>query len=296
MLSQSRKQPLCLTDGLIFVCVFLVIATISSTAMAEEPTPSNNVTQASFHDSTAWPGADCESCLDIETGVRAPVIDGVGWVFGIPRKILLWDRRADNHDVSPATVDEVAQYIDARELHDVKVRVNQYAPGGEWKRLVANKRVGAGWRYTVGALSTLGYTLLPGRLFGHDHYNPYTNTLSVYSDAPTLALAEAAYAKDVHQRDLPGTYATAQLFPLVAMWHETLATGEVLDYVSIRGSKDEQEDVKRQLYARYGMELGGAVGGALPDGSFLFPIVGAAGGHAVASVENTVHPQPTATR
>ena len=142
----------------------------------------------------------------------------------------------------------------------------------------------------------VGLHFAPRPLFGHDRYNPYTNTLSVYSDAPTLALAEAAYAKDVHQRNLPGTYATAQIFPLVAMWHETLATGEVLDYVSIRGSNDEQEQVRRQLYARYGMELGGAVGGALPDGSFLFPVVGAAGGHAVASVENVVKPDPTATR
>jgi len=226
--------------------------------------------------------------VDVEVGQPAPLIDGIGWAFGIPRKILLWDRRADNHNVSDTTVGQVAQYIDDRNLHDVKVRVNQYDPGGEWKRLASNKRVGAGWRYTVGAITTLGYTILPGRVFGGDKYNPYTNTLSVYSDAPTLALAEAAYAKDVHQRTLPGTYATAQGLPLVAMWHESLATGEVMHYVSIRGSSEEQEDIRRQLYARYGMELGGVLSGVLTDGSAVFPVVGAASGHAVASIEQAV--------
>lgn len=224
--------------------------------------------------------------VDIEVGRDAPVIDGIGWAFGIPRKLLLWDRRADNHDISPQTVDEIACYVDSRGLHDMKVRVNQYDPGGEWQRLVQNKRVGAGWRYTIGTLTTLRYTLFPGRLFGRDHYNPYTDTLSVFSDAPALALAEAAYANDVHQRDFPGTYATVQALPLVAMWHETLATGEVLHYVSVNGSADDQRKVRRLMYARYGMELGGVVSAALPDGSSLYPVVGAIGGHAVASGES----------
>ncbi len=234
--------------------------------------------------------------VDVEVGRRAPIIDGIGWVFGVPRKLLLWDRRADNHNVSHGTVSEVVDYIEASGLSDVKVRVNQYDPGGEWKRLVENKRVGAGWRYTVGTLSTLGYTFLPGRLFGRDHYNPYTNTLSIFSDVPTLALAEAAYAKDVHRRPYPGTYATVQQLPLAAMWHETLATGEVLHYVSINGSIDDQDKVRRLLYARYGMELGGVLSDVLPDGSNLYPIAGAAGGHVVAAAESSQVQQQVSKR
>jgi len=236
----------------------------------------------------------CTGCdrqkVDVEIGAKAPIIDGIGWVLGVPRKILLWDRRAKNHNVSWDTVNEVTSYVDCRGLHATKVRVNQYDPVGEWKRLVANKEVGAGWRYTVGALSTLGYTVFPGRIFGHDNYNPYTDTLSVYSDAPPLALAEAAYAKDVRQRNYPGTYATVQHLPLVAMWHETLATQETLRYTSAEGSRDEPAKVRRLLYARYGMELGGAVGNALSSpgvgvGVSLFPGAGAVAGHTVANVK-----------
>lgn len=231
--------------------------------------------------------------VDVEVGTKAPIIDGIGWVFGIPRKILLWDRRADNHNVSWDTIDEVASYVDCRGLHDTKVRVNQYDPGGEWKRLVANKEVGAGWRYTAGALSTLGYTVFPGRIFGHDNYNPYTDTLSIYSDAPPLALAEAAYAKDVSQRNYPGTYATVQHLPMVAMWHETLATKETLRYTSAEGSGNEPAKVRRLLYARYGMELGGAAGNVVSASGVevLFPAAGAVGGHTAASVKQAVHSQ-----
>ena len=90
------------------------------------------------------------------------------------------------------------------------MRVNQYDPGGEWKRLANNDTVAPGWRYTVGALHTLGYILFPGRVFGEDSYNPYTNTVNLYSDIPSLALEQAAYAKDIRHRSYPGTYAVAQ--------------------------------------------------------------------------------------
>src|SRR5215475_14029716 len=74
-----------------------------------------------------------------ERGQPHKVIDSVGWVFGIPRKLILWDRRAVNHSVTPATEQSVAQYLDANGMTSTKVRVNEYDPGGEWHRLVENK-------------------------------------------------------------------------------------------------------------------------------------------------------------
>src|SRR3954452_17647231 len=100
-----------------------------------------------------------------EHGRPRKVIDAVGWVFGIPKKIILWDRRAVNHHVSAETELSLAQYLDANGLTSTKVRINQYDPVGEWQRLRANKEVGAGWRYTVGAFGTVVYTVLPGRVF-----------------------------------------------------------------------------------------------------------------------------------
>ncbi len=125
-----------------------------------------------------------------------------------------------------------------------------------------------------------------GRLFGQDEYNPYTNSLSIYSDMPMLGLAEAAYAKDVHHRARPGTYAAVQELPLVSLWHETLATNEVLNYVAIHGSTEQIEKVRHDLYARYGLETAGAASQVLPDGTGLFAIVGAVSGHTIAAISH----------
>ncbi len=256
----------------------IVSATAFSVANAQEPR---------FGESRAT-SCDTNGCdfVQVERGKPRPVIDSVGWVFGIPAKLLLWDRRAENHAVSETTVGEVTGYLQHRGLTDTVVRVNQYAPAKEWRRLVENERVGAGWRYTVGSLKWLQYTLLPGRVFGSDEYNPYTNSLYLYSDMPMLGLAEAAYARDVRGQARPGAYATVQTLPLVAMWHETKATDEVLTYVSIHGSSEQIEDVRHDLYARYGIATAGEISRVLPDGTGLFQVIGAAAGHSSAAYEN----------
>ena len=76
------------------------------------------------------------------------MLDGAGWVLGIPSKVILGDHRADNHAVSAATEESIRRYLDANVLNHVKVRINQYAPLDDWRRLRANKTVGWGYRYT----------------------------------------------------------------------------------------------------------------------------------------------------
>jgi hypothetical protein len=44
-----------------------------------------------------------------EYGKPRKVVDAVGWVFGIPRKIILWDRRAVNHHVTVETEQRLAE-------------------------------------------------------------------------------------------------------------------------------------------------------------------------------------------
>ena len=231
--------------------------------------------------------AGCDGLLDhhdIEYGKRNVFVDSVGWMFGIPRKLMIWDRRIDNHAVSSQTTSTVSAYLSDRGLHDVKLRVNQYDPIGEWKRLYQNKRVSPGWKYTAGVLRTAEYTLLPGRIFGHDDYNAYTNTVCIYSDTPVMGMASSAYAFDVHQRSLPGTYATFQSLPLIAMYHESLATKEVIDY-TLSKETFQAPEVRRILYARYGMEMGGEIGRIIPGSGTVFEVAGAIGGHSAAGLQ-----------
>ena len=217
----------------------------------------------------------------IARGKPRPVIDGIGWVVGIPGKILLWDRRIDNHHVSPETEAAIAVYLEKNGLDQVKVRVNEYDPLGEWKRLRKNKAVGWGWRYTAGTLTAAAYTLLPGRIIGGDNYNPFTNTISLYSDLPTVALHEGGHAKDFGTRKYKGTYAVATALPVVSLWPEAIATGDALGYLRAEENFEQEEEAYRILYPAYATYIAGAATPFLPYGDFAVKAGAVIPGHLV---------------
>jgi hypothetical protein len=199
----------------------------------------------------------------IERGKPRPVIDGLGWFFGIPGKVILWDRRVENHNVSAETEDVMEQYLADNELDHVKVRINQYEPLEDWKRLTKNRTVGWPYRYTIGALSVAGETLFPGRLFGGDHYNPWTATIHLYSDVPSIALHEGGHAKDFTRRNLPGTYGLVGGLPFVNLWPEAIASGDAIAYAEKQGEPKLEKETYRILYPAYGTYLGGNVANLL---------------------------------
>jgi hypothetical protein len=220
----------------------------------------------------------------VERGQPHKVIDTVGWAFGIPRKLILWDRRAVNHSVSAETEQNLAQYLDSNGLGSTKVRINEYDPVGELRRLRANKNVGAGWRYTVGAFGALNYTLFPGRLFGADGYNPYTDTVYIYSDIPCLAQEQASYAKLIHAQPHPGTFVALTSLPFVQLWPEKLAKTDVLDYTLANGTPAQQSEATHILYAEYGAEVGSQASVLLGAGIPL-TLAGAGVGHVAATTQ-----------
>jgi hypothetical protein len=206
-----------------------------------------------------------DSQPQIQCGKRRPIIDGIGWVVGIPGKILLWDRRVENHRISVETHDFVTEYLARNDMGDVRVRLNQYHPKDDWRRLVRNDSVAAPWRYTLGTLSVLGETLLPGRIFGGDHYNPYTDTIHIYSDIPAIALHEAAHAKDFARRRWKGTYAAAYTLPVVPLYHESVASSDVIAYLEVFGTPEQQAEAARILHPSYGTYVGSAAGAFFPS-------------------------------
>lgn len=178
----------------------------------------------------------------VEYGRPAPVIDAVGWVVGIPAKLLMLNHRVANHNVSIETDMALQEYLAQNGLDKVKVRVNQYDPCGEWERLVQNESVCWPIRYTFGTLSVVGYTLLPGRIFGDDQYNPYTNTVYLYSDVPAIGLYLGGHAKDYAQRPYKGLHAVAYLVPGVNVIHEARAANDALGYLRTFGTPEEIRD------------------------------------------------------
>ena len=213
----------------------------------------------------------------MERGRPHKAIDTFGWVWGIPSKILLWDRRVENHRIDAHTESQLATYLRENELSTVKVRLNQYHPRDDWHRLVANKSVGAGWRYTVGVVSVAVEAIIPGRLFGGDHYNPYTDTIHLYSGSPAIALHEAGHAKDFARRKWKGTYAAARILPIVPLIQEAIATSDTLGYLEATQSVSAQQEAYEILYPAYGTYVGAEIKTLGPFGVIL----GAIGGHAV---------------
>jgi hypothetical protein len=204
----------------------------------------------------------------VERGAKRPVLDAVGWVVGIPSKLLLWNRRIDNHNISPETEVAIAKYLSDNELGHVKVRLNQYRPWDDMKRLTKNRTMAWPWRYTVGVISVLGEGIFPGRIFGGDHFNPYTQTVHLYSDLPVIGFHEGAHAKDFSRRGYPGTYAAAYMLPIVPLYHESVASRDVMDYVSKLGDPQLEQQAYHLLYPAYGTYVGGAIGAMIPAVSF----------------------------
>lgn len=213
------------------------------------------------------------------------LIDGVGDIVGLPNRIALWDRGVSNHQVSAHTEEQLVEYLEANNLDNTLVRVNQYDPIGEWKRLATNDQIGLGWRSTFGAYNMLKYTLIPGRIGGGDWYNPYTNTVNLYSDVPALALTSGAYAKDVAERTHPGAYAALQDVPVIGIQADTLATQEVLRYSSVKFSAEEASQYREVLAPAYGASVGAQLVSFLPYGS----LIGRLGGAAIGHVTNGIH-------
>lgn len=206
--------------------------------------------------------------LPIERGKPRPIIDGIGWVVGIPSKLLLWDSRIDNHNIGMETEAAIANYLEQNRLDHVKVRLNEYRPWDDMKRLTKNKSMAWPWRYSIGTLSVLGETIVPGRIFGGDHFNPYSQTIHLYSDVPAIALHEAAHAKDFSRRNFPGTYAALYGLPVVPLYHESVATSDVLAYAQEKEDARLQQEAYRILFPAYGTYVGGAIGSVLPSISF----------------------------
>jgi len=218
--------------------------------------------------------------IQIERGKPRPLIDRLGKMYGVPNQIALGDRRVDNHSVSEQTEQQVLNYLQDQQLDSVLVRVNQYAPLGEWKRMVANDDIRPIWKLTAGNYNLLKYTFLPGRITGGDWYNPYSKTLNLYSDVGPLAVSKAAYARDVSSRLNPGAYAALKEVPLLGLQHDTTANRLAIDWYSTQ-NPDQLESAQSILNTSYGASLGSQIGGLVPYGEVIGRMAGGLAGQAV---------------
>ena len=191
----------------------------------------------------------------VERGRPLPVVDGLGhYLFSLPSKLLLWSWQVDNHNISQETEALIKTYMADNNLDNVKIRINQYSPGDEWRRLIKNREMPGFFRYTGGVISITLYTILPGRLIGGDNYNPYTNTINIYSNSHAVAMHEAAHAKDFgskQNRNWKGWYTFIRILPLVPLYQEAKATEDAIGYASEKQMPNDEKEAYTILYPAY---------------------------------------------
>ena len=218
----------------------------------------------------------------VSRGHPAPVVDFLGNVLALPGKLLLWDWRFCNFDISPQTEASLVQYLDANSLpffEDTKFRLKEYTPLKDLKRLVSNHQVAWPYRLVIGLPVTLLIdVLLPGRLFPWgDYYNPYTNTAHLYSDDPPIAIHEAGHAFDFADFPHKGTYALLRIIPFMDLYQERAASDNAINYFIAKRDRPTELHAYRVLWPAYG-----TYGGAylpIPFGSAAGALIGHVAAH-----------------
>ena len=232
---------------------------------------------------------------EVVVGRPSPILDASDWYWPLSllSKLLLWNGKVDSHEISEETIEAAVAFCQEHELGDVIIRVNAYSVGDEWRRTFRNENIGPIWRYPLGFLAWLQYTALPGRFFGGDNYNPYSNTINLYSDLKPIALHEAGHAQDFACRKDKGLHGFLYIVPFVNLYHEAVASSTALSYIETYKPVDEQKQACRLLYPAYGSYMGGNLGEYVFASAYYPVYLGSiAVGHVVGIVRAASLPQP----
>ncbi|WCL47765.1 hypothetical protein [Leptospira sp. GIMC2001] len=201
-----------------------------------------------------------------ESGVEYQILDDIGnYIFSIPSKLILMSWRLNDHKISDATKQTMQNYIRENNLRDVKVRFNQYAPISELKRIWRNDSINPIVKYSFGLLGWFVYAVLPERLFagllGGDHYNPFSNSIHLYSNVPAIAIHEGGHAKDFNQRKYKTLYAGIYSIPVIgAFYHEAVATDDAIVYFEHNHKNEDIDESYKILVPAYSTYVGGSIG------------------------------------
>ncbi|MBW0435521.1 hypothetical protein HGB47_18090 [Leptospira yasudae] len=205
-----------------------------------------------------------ENNPQFEEGEPYWLLDFLGNVFGVLSKLILWNRKMSNHRLSEETKNYLKDYIRENNLKDVKVRFNQYAPIDDLVQLWKSDSVHPILKYTVGIFNWAIGAILPGRLFAGlfngDHYNPYSNTINLYSDLPSVVLHEGGHSKDFALRKYKSLYSIGYSIPFLGpLYAEARASDDALRYLRNKCDLKNELIAYRTLYPAYATYAAGPI-------------------------------------
>jgi len=243
----------------------LCLSALTSCGCSEPPKEYRLAQERYLEAQIAFPNADPQ----IERGRPIAVLDGLNhYVLSLPTKLLFWNWHLLDHRMEPNGEALLRRYLDLNGMTAVKIRHNQYAPLDEFRRLRQNTEVGAGYRYTFGVFALIRYTLLPDRLLaglpvigGGDHFNPFSNSINVYSSDPAVLLHEGGHAKDYLNRRLKGTtFILPRLLPGWEFYQEATASADAIRFLHCVREPSHEVAAYGTLWPAYASYIGARLG------------------------------------
>lgn len=212
----------------------------------------------------------------ITLGGYHPRIDRIERTVQYPGKVFRkWFPSKDSEtQISPEerqmlAVQAASEYLDDNGLRGVNIDVREYNPRQQWHRLQDNERIAPFWKYTGGTLHHIGYCLLPGRAFGRDSYNPYTNTLSINSTLPEQTVFHSGYVKKLYDQRYPGTFVAVNWLPVVPLFRDASVSSDVLSYARAKKDWELERNLYPQVYGRMGGDIVSQATSLIPGFAYL---------------------------
>ena len=211
----------------------------------------------------------------IVRGKDGPVSSFLGALGGLDTKIALLSRKAGTPGPSEKTLEYVKNAFKDDGMDNVTVRAGHTRPWEDTKRLFTDPK--------LKDISLIGRMLaIPSTLIGgyfskwdrSDHYNPFTKTMSLYSDIPSVALHEMGHAKDFLQHRYPTLYSYLTKIPPLFLYPE------------YKASKYAHQWLPEKLKYQTGRFLFPAFGSYLAYAAGMDPILGMGAGYVAGQVFN----------
>lgn len=142
-----------------------------------------------------------------------------------------------------------------KELSDVQVNLGSVRPIEQMGRIWTNKNTSLPSKLLGTVLSPYDY--FSASLGRADHYDPFSNTVTTYTNEPAVLAHELGHAKDFKQKGSPGLYALSRNLTPLRLYQEYRASNNAL---SALGGQNLTTTERERTAARMNRILGGALG------------------------------------
>lgn len=201
----------------------------------------------------------------VTRGGKQPIIDKIRGFLSISDKLLFWNRTIGSGELHEDAEIAVKLALEDGGASETHVSINEYNPKLIWQRTFQNDKTSFLSKVTFGTASALIYTVVPGRLvyFPGEHYNPFADTVVLYSNNLDIALHEAGHAVDFSEKQKkgigPGLYTLGRfLFP-IQLYQEAVANDKAFKFLKEHGTSEDVASAYALLFPAFGTYLASAI-------------------------------------